>query len=189
MILPREDIAWVEHDDGSRAPFDVVRLTASIHRAAEHAGQPDWWLAESVAAAVHHYACECATAETVTLVEIVNIVVDVLAMLNYTKISAAYAQQQHCVEVRLDELAATPGAAFELEFFSRLDAALRAVADAHLALVQVCGLRACVLQLRSARRWNAGCRKLAEEIIGHVRARIERTRPAQAVSLNVTVVE
>lgn len=189
MILLRADIAWVETEDGRREPFDAERLAASIHRAAARAGQGDLWIADSVALALHHYVQQCTTQQTIALVELVKLVIDVLEVLGHKKTSDVYAQHQFRVEVRLDELAHTAGAAFELEFFTKLDAALGAAADGTLEELQLRGLRPCVLQLRGARRWSDGCRDLAEEIVGYVRARVERMRPARAAALNMAVVE
>jgi hypothetical protein len=56
-------------------------------------------------------------------------------------------------------------------------------------MVRLCGLRACVMQLRGARRWGAGCRQLAEEIITHVRSRVSGLRPEGAEPLRLAVLE
>jgi hypothetical protein len=66
---------------------------------------------------------------------------------------------------------------------------LGAAADHQLSAMEVDGLRACVMQLRGARRWTAGCREFAEEIVEYVRVRVARVRPAQAASLQLAVVE
>jgi hypothetical protein len=55
--------------------------------------------------------------------------------------------------------------------------------------MEVNGLRACVMQLRGGRRWSEGCRRLAEEIVAHVRERVARVRPPQAACLQLAVVE
>jgi hypothetical protein len=189
MIQLREDIAWVASADGRREPFDAKRLAASIHRAAATAGQSDWWLSESIASAVQQYACQVAKSKTIAVTELEDLVAEVLVMLGHAKIAAAFSNNQNRVNVRLDELVAATGGACELELFTRLDTALRPAADERLVSLQICGLRACVLQMRQARRWCDGCRQLAEEIVVHVRARVARIRPAQAVSLNLAVLE
>lgn len=190
MIQLLEDMVWVKFEDGHMAPFDEQRLALSIQDVAERAGHSDWWLAESVAAAVHAYAVKCRSDSVIPSREIVEIVVAVLATLGFEKISEAYAGHEHCAAIHLNDLAAKMGAAaFELEFFRQLDHELKAASDHRLSVIEVDGLRACVMQLRGARRWNSGCRKLAEEIVEYVRERVARVRPAKAADLKLAVVE
>ena len=189
MIKALEDIAWVKFEDGRMAPFDEQRLALSIQDVAERAGHPDWWLAESVAAAVHAYAIKCRSDGVIPSREIVEIVVAVLATLGFEKISQAYAGDKHSAAIHLNDLAVREGAAFELEFFRQLDQALAAASDRRLSVIEVDGLRACVMQLRGARRWTAGCRKQAEEIVDYVRERVVQVRPAKAACLRLAVVE
>src|SRR5271154_49474 len=117
MIRPHMGIVWVKFDDGHLAPFDEQRLALSIQEVAEGAGHSDWWLAESVAAAVHAYAIKCRSDGVIPSREIVEIVVAVLATLGFEKISQAYAGEEHSAAIHLNDLAAKMGAAFELEFF------------------------------------------------------------------------
>jgi hypothetical protein len=189
MILLLDNVVWVVRPDGCRAPFDVARLAASIRQAAALTGHTDWWLADVVATAVHEYALDCIHDRVVGLGDVVDVVVELLAALGYREISEAYTQRQRRAEVRLDELAATTDAACELVFFRQLDGALGAAADEQLSLLQVCGLRPCVLRLRGAQRWNEGCRRLAEDIVSYVRTRVERLRPPQAATLRLAVSE
>jgi hypothetical protein len=189
MIQAHTDIVWVRFEDGHLAPFDEQRLALSIQDVAERAGHSDWWLAESVAAAVHAYAIKCRSDGVIPSREIVEIVVAVLSTLGFEKISEAYEGHAHCAAVHLNDLASLTGAAFELEFFRQLDKALGAASDHRLSVIEVDGLRACVMRLRGAQRWNSGCRQLADEIVEYVRERVVRVRPAQAADLRLAVVE
>jgi len=189
MIRQLEDMVWVKFEDGHMTPFDEQRLALSIQNVAERAGHSDWWLAESVAAAVHAYAIKCRSDGVIPSREIVEIVVAVLSTLGFKNISQAYAKHEHSTAIHLNDLAMRGGAAFELEFFRQLDRELKAASDQRLSVIEVDGLRACVMQLRGARRWNSGCRKLAEEIVEYVRERVARVRPARAASLKLAVVE
>src|ERR1017187_49563 len=189
MIRLQQDIVWVKFEDGHMAPFDEQRLALSIQDVAERAGHSDWWLAECVAAEVHAYAGKCRSDGGMPTRELVEIVVAVLTTLGFEKISQAYAGREHCAAIHLNDLAARVGAAFELEFFRQLDRELAAASDHRLSMIEVDGLRACVMQLRGARRWNSGCRKLAEEIVDYVRERVGRGRPTQAECLRLAVVE
>ena len=64
MILAREDIGWVESEDGTLTPFDEGRLIQSVQRAAERAGHREWWPAESIAAAIRLFLTESAKDKT-----------------------------------------------------------------------------------------------------------------------------
>jgi hypothetical protein len=188
VIRVNDDIAWVKFDDGHLAPFDEHRLALSIQSVAERVGQADWWLAESIAAAVHVYATRCRKNGVIPTGEIVEIVGSVLSTLGFNELAAAYTNNRRRVAIHLGDLARRV-AAFELEFFRQLDCALGAAADRRLSVLEVDGLRACVMQLRGAQRWTAGCRRFAEEIVEYVRERVVRLRPSQAAGLQLAVVE
>jgi len=189
VIRANDNIAWVRFDDGHLAPFDEQRLALSIHSVAERIGQADWWLAESIAAAVHVYATKCRKNSVIPSGEIAKIVASVLSMLGFEDLSVAYANNERRTAIHLGELAVRVGTAFELEFFRQLDRALGVVADRRLTVLKVDGLRACVMQLRGAERWTAGCRRFAEEIVEYVRERAARLRPLRATGLQLAVVE
>jgi hypothetical protein len=189
MIQLQDDIVWVRFEDGRLAPFDEHRLALSIQEVAERAGHADWCLAESIAAAVHVYAVRSRTSGVIQSREITEIVAVVLSELGYGGISEAYAGTRNRAAIHLNELAGRMSAAFELEFFQQLDCALGAAANRRLLVLEVDGLRDCVMRLRGAQRWTAGCRKFAEDIVEHVRTRVARVRPRRAASLKLAVVE
>ena len=189
MIRAHDNIAWVRFEDGHLAPFDEQQLAMSIQNVAARLGDSDWWLAESIAAAVHAFAVKCRTDKIIDSTDIADVVVSVLAMLGFKDLSQAYARKIRRAEIHLGDLAADVGTAFELEFFRQLDHALGAAADHRLSMLEVDGLRACVMHLRGAQRWTDGCRRFAEEIVEYVRERVVRVRPAQAVRLQLAVVE
>lgn len=189
MIQLNTDVLWVKFGDGRLAPFDEQRLALSIQEVAERVGHSDWWLAESIAAAVHVFAVKSRSDGVIPSSEIAEVVTMVLSTLGYQGISEAYAGGADHVAIHLHELAGRMNAAYELEFFQRLDRALGAAANRRLLVIEVDGLRTCVMQLRGARRWSASCRRLAEDIVEHVRGRIACMRPPQAACLKVAVVE
>lgn len=189
MIQARENVVWVEVESGERSPFDDERLAHSIQCAAATVHQHDEWLAESIASAIHLYASECLQPRAISAAEVSQIVTEILAMLGYTDISQAYARRGERTEIHLDEMVAEATGGFELGFFRQLDAALQAAADEDLSVVRICGLRSCVMRLRGAHRWGASCRRLAEDIVVYVRHRVSRVRSAQAVALQLAVLE
>ncbi|HTS18213.1 MAG TPA: ATP cone domain-containing protein [Verrucomicrobiae bacterium] len=189
MIQLQEGVLWVEAADGRRTPFDEQQLALSIQKAAASVGQCDWWLAESIAAAVHAFGKQSRREPVITSREISEIVAAVLATLGYDWISEAYDGGVNRVAIHLNELVWRTDAAFELEFFRQLDRALGAATDHDLIAMRIDGLRACVMQLRGARRWTAECRRLAEEIVEHVRGRVAGMRTPEAASLKLAVME
>jgi ATP cone domain len=189
MIQLHSDVLWVEAEDGRLAPFDEQRLAMSIQKVAENVGQSDWWLAESIAAAVHAFGVKSRRDRIIPSKEIAEIVATVLATLGYDGISEAYAGDANRVAIHLNELAWRTNTGFELEFFRQLDHALGAATNGRLVAMRIDGLRACVMQLRGTRRWTAGCRQLAEDIVEHVRGRVVRMRSPRAASLKLAVVE
>lgn len=187
MIQFHQDVAWVREPNGRSSPFDGARLGVSLQAAATVAGVVDLTLIESIVAVAHLYVCDCCPDRTTTPSEIVSLVVEMLSMLGMKDIARAYQQRGQWTQIKLDQMASAED--FELGFYNRLDARLRAVADAELELVQLSGLRACVMRLRGAQRWGAACRSLADEIVEFVRVRVEQVRPTRSVALNVEVLE
>ncbi|MBM3858590.1 MAG: hypothetical protein FJ395_02945 [Verrucomicrobia bacterium] len=186
MILRRDNIAWVQAGDGRASPLDVLRLSLSIMRAATQAGHRDWLLAESVGLALQEFVVRHCEQQTLTAAALADLVKGVLASLGYPDIAAAYSRGSQHAEVRLDQLSDTIS---ELEFFQRLDSALQVTGENRLASVRLHGLRSCVMRLRGARYWSANCRRLAEEILAHIRARVARTRERHPVALQLTITE
>jgi len=189
MILEPQNLTWVESPDGRLTPFDEARLIASIRSAASRVGDDSEWLAESVAAAIHLYARDCTSEQTIEMSEIEDVVAAVLRMLGYDDIERAYRQRRQLSEIQLEQLVAQSGAGFELDFYRHLDDALRSAEDGELALMRVRGLRSCVMRLRGAQRWGASCRTLAEDIVAHVRVRVARLRPQRAGVLQLAVLD
>jgi hypothetical protein len=186
MIQLSDNVAWVRTDNGRAAPFDVARLSASVMRAAAQAGHGDWWLGEAVAVALEEFVVAHCARQTIAADSLSELVQGVLVSLGYADIAAAYAHRNQHAEVRLDQMTDTPS---ELEFFRRLDAALQAVRDNECASVQIHGLRSCVMRLRGAHYWSAGCRRMAEEILCHVRERVARAHRNKTGTLRLTVIE
>ena len=185
MIQLNADIAWVRGDDGRLAPFDAARLTESIQLACAFTGHKDRLLAESIAASVRLFVTEGRHDQKIDSSEIARIVLDVLTMLAMNDIAHAYRTRFEWAEIRLDEIAG-----FELEFYRQLDTVLRAASETiAMERMQLRGLRACVMRLRGARRWDGGCRALAEDILEFIRSRAVQARPARAAALSLEVME
>jgi hypothetical protein len=109
----------------------------------------------------------------------------VLKALTCDHIARAYARRREWTEIHLDEIAG-----FELEFYRQLDEALTTASSAEeTSMMQLRGLRACVMRLCGAQRWGESCRTLADEIVDFVRARVVRCRPAAAGALRMEVLE
>ena len=190
MIVPHDnDAAWFAPAEGQPVPFDSGRLEGSIRSAAARAGHYDWWLAESIAAAVHLYATENAPQRTVAAGEVTAIVEALLERLGHSDVARAYSGRLELADIWLDEVAARAAGGFELGFYRQLDHALTVAAEDQTRTVRVMGLRSCVMQLRGDRRWSAGSRRFADEIVEYVRDRVVQLRPTQAAALDLAVLE
>lgn len=179
MIQLREDIAWVRRDDGRLTALDADRLAEELTAAAAVAGQTDWWMADAIATAVQQFVRDELADRVVPARELPNLVAVVLLALGHTAVAAAYTDRQRRAEIRLDDLATQSGGGFELAFYRQLNAVLDAATRERRAFLRMRGLRSCVMRLRGARHWSAGCRQLAEEIVGYVRQRLAHNEPAQ----------
>lgn len=187
MIFARDDIAWVQMADGSLRPLDAEGLARRIGAATARCGRADGWLVEAVAAALHEFVCCGLPYRVIAERELDRLTVLVLATLGYGELAAAYGQHHFSQQIRLDELAVRSGSGFELEFFRQLDVALAAAADSDALAVQMRGLRACVMQLRGARHWSPACRRLAEEIVSHVRHRLAGFDPHRTAAVRLLI--
>jgi hypothetical protein len=192
MIQRHHDIVWVRQADGTTVPFDAGRLTESVDRAAVLAGHHESSLGESLAVAVEMFALRVASQPVVSADDIARFVETVLNGIGYTTIARMYGHRSRHVEIRLDDVAACVETGFELGFYQRLDEALDVAGDARKTLIQLRGLKPCVMKLRGAQRWSGDCVRLADEIVHHVRTRAARLRSQSSVapvSLRLTVIE
>ena len=130
-----------------------------------------------MAAAVHAFVVKSRSDGVIHSSEIVEIVVAVLSTLGFEKLSEAFSVHEHSTAIHLNDLAAQMGAAFELEFFRQLDRALHAASDHKLSVIEVDGLRACVMHLlRDAAVDGRVSRSWPEEIVEYMRERVARVR-------------
>jgi hypothetical protein len=187
MIQAPDNLAWVRTSADRLTPFDLARLAASIQSAFTVDGVRDHLLAESIASAIYRYTLDCLPRQTIAATDIEELVGAVLTMLGLVPLARAYAQRGQRTEIQLDQLAAAEH--YELAFYRRLAEHLHACADTDLELIQLRGLRACVMRLAGAQRWGRACRGLADEILAFIRARVRQLRPNPALALNIQVFE
>ncbi len=174
MIQPRDDIVWIVTATGELAVFDAGQLARSIQRTAppgEESAFDD--IGRAISEAVDQHLRDHRRPQPATTQQITEMVQALLEMLGYRESARRYAGEDVLREIRLDRLAADAGrcGSFELGFYRRLDQVLAEASQDGPERVRMRGLRACVLQMRGARRWSRQCRRLAEEIIDHVWAR------------------
>lgn len=189
MIQYHHDVVWVKEADGRTVPFDPSRLSASVERAASLAGCAGCSLGESLAAALEMFALNIAKEPVLAAGDIAQFVETVLNSIGYSTIARMYSHRKNHVEIRLEDMASRVTTGFELGFYQRLDHALDVVNNSGTTLVQIRGLRECVLKLRGARRWSDRCGRLADDIVDHVRMRAAHLRTNTASSLHLTVLE
>jgi hypothetical protein len=120
---------------------------------------------KEASAAVLHYFKEVEGRESVTLDEFAQSLEKVLKGFQ----AGAAAGLEFVAEADLQALASEPGAAFELTFFPRLRDELRTQLQQSPRVLRFRGLRPCVKLLTGARRWNARCQSLQDQIVNFLR--------------------
>lgn len=74
------------------------------------------------------------------------------------------------VELDMEPMALEAGSDFELAFFPRLRQEMRkTLTPAPPKIMRFIGLKSCVKTLTGAKRWNADCRALSEQIVSYLR--------------------
>jgi hypothetical protein len=187
MIQATDHLVWVRAGEGRFIPFDPQRLAHSVHRALAEAGVPDTLLAESIAEAVYWSARDHQPAAICSPRDIQQQVETVLTWLGLPQVARAYGRRGGRTEICLDQVALAAGS-LELSFYGQLAQHLATAADRQLQVVQVRGLRACVMRLAGARRWSRSCRRLADDIVAFIHARLRQVRspPAAVPDLEVS---
>jgi hypothetical protein len=127
---------------------------------------------EAAAAVVYYFRNELGR-EHVSVEEFSRALERVLGRLGY-EVSSKHdddddAEQPALAVSNLPELASSSGKGFELFFFQRLRAELKAHLQREPQLVRFQGLRTCVKQLSGRQRWCPFCEQLSDQIVTYLR--------------------
>jgi hypothetical protein len=107
--------------------------------------------------------------DTVSVGEFSETLQKVLARLGLST-QADVVSKSPAVETDMRMLASEAGKSFELAFFNLLREELKRQLTLTPQVVRFTGLRDCVKCLLGARRWNEPCRRLSDQIVGHLRS-------------------
>ena len=166
MIQLSADCLNFQLPDGESFPCSAE--VASVELIGGSSGQVDPEVVQHAAEAVLHYFRHELGRETVSVGEFSEALQKVLIRLGFTSPSEVLAPNGPA-QTDMRQLAAEAGPGFELAFFNRLREELRRHLAASPATVKFTGLKGSVKILLGARRWNASCRRLSDQIVAHLR--------------------
>jgi hypothetical protein len=186
MIALRQDVFLVAYDDGHLEPFDVSKLTRSILKAARRAGHHHWPLAEHVASAVSTYFQKDWPQPTVGRHHLLQAVREILRVIGYPDISAAYQNAHGRAVLDLADLAIQTPSGFDLEFFRLLDTRLERLCAAGPTHLEFRHLHFCVKILSGKRSYRTRCKGLSEEVLAFIRQKLAARFSAKDCSFVVS---
>lgn len=163
MIALASDCILLRQPNGEAAPASGFGIAVEV--IAEGENPFDEAFVMEASAAVLHYFKEVEGRESVTLDEFAQSLEKVLKGFQ----ASADAGTERVAEADLRSLIGEAEAALELTFFPRLRDELRARLQQSPRVLRFRGLRPCVKQLAGARRWNARCQNLQEQIVNFLR--------------------
>jgi hypothetical protein len=132
----------------------------------------DWLdpeILQNAAAGVLSYFRNDLGRESVTVGEFTQALARALRGLGLEVISDLPAAATSRAELDLRRLACDSGKGYELVFFAKLRAALHEQLRTAPGELHLTGLRSCVKQLTSSRRWCPRCRRLNDQIVAFLR--------------------
>ena len=166
MIALQSDCLLFRLSNGESIPCSAEMITVEI---VGNAGGPfDPEMLQHAAASVFHYFKIELERQTVTVGEFAGALEKVLLNLGLI-ISPGGIESRKAAGTDLGRLARDSGDSLELFFFPRLRDELRTQLRQSPRVVRFHGLRRCVKQLASARRWSRRCEKMQDQIVDYLR--------------------
>ena len=193
MILLRPDCLVFKTSDGESVPCSAHQVTVEL--IGDSAEWLDKDMVQHAAEAVLHYFKSEKGQGTVSVAEFSEALERVLRGLGFEVHSASVSNDiktpsdpapARVVEADLNQFASQPGEGFELFFFPRLRDEVRQGLAAAPALLRFSGLRNCVKQLTGARRWNAQCQSLNDQIVDYLRTCLKSEKAASGSRLMIS---
>jgi hypothetical protein len=163
MIALASDCILLRQPNGEAVPASGAAIAVEVITDGETPF--DEAFVKEASAAVLHYFKEVEGRESVTLDEFAQSLEKVLKGFQL----ATEGGLGLVAEADLQALAAEAGTAIELTFFPRLRDELRLRLQHSPRVLRFRGLRPCVKRLTGARRWNARCQSLQEQIVNFLR--------------------
>ncbi len=176
MIAIQKTPPLVQLEDGTLATLEKSWLRHGITHAAHQAGYRKWWLADHIGAGVMEYFSQRVDERIVPLERIVEAVRAVLSATGYKDVAAHFCPPPMPVRIDLRHIAQSAGTGGELVFFSMLDTELASLSGRCTRHLRVEGLKEATKTLLGAHAWRRDCEKLSDEIVTHVRNRLNQYR-------------
>jgi hypothetical protein len=172
MVAFKEEFPYLRCDSGQLFEFDRDWLHAAIHRAADQAGYPSWWLTEHVTESIAFYLRLRNHESVVAFSQLAQTVQYVLKAIGYKEIIPYFTPAPPPISVSLLEIAHQAGAGYELAFFDLLEKRINTLIETGVDNLKLCSLQVCVKHLRGVKTWTRSCDSLREEIVCFIRERL-----------------
>lgn len=169
MIQLRSDCLVFETEAGECIPCSAEELTIELIGAGAKAVTPE--LIQNAAAALLHYFKNDLGREKVSIGEFTSELVNLLRRLGFEVMESGQITEISGGMVELDLCGLVGGVegGMELLFFTRLREEIRRYCGKQPSRLRFVGLRPCVKKLSGARRWNARCQALRDQIVDYLR--------------------
>jgi hypothetical protein len=172
MVAFKEEFPYLRCDSGQLFEFNRDWLHAAIHRAADQAGYPGWWLTDHVTESIAFYLRLRNDENVVAFSQLAETVQYVLKVIGYKEIIPYFTPAPPPISVSLLEIAQAAGFGYELAFFDLLEKRINALMQTGVDNLQLCTLQPCVKYLRGTKVWTRACDTFREEVVCFIREKL-----------------
>ncbi len=168
MIHLRRDCLAFQLDGGGSIPCSVESVAVDLVGEVGSTIDPEM-IGHAASAVLHYFKAELGR-ESVTVDEFSLVLERVLRGLGcWVEAEGAPGPAGRMVRSDLQRLAAELGEGMELALFARLREELRRSLQQPAHLFLFTGLKPCVKRILGAKRWNAPCRRLRDQVVKYLR--------------------
>jgi hypothetical protein len=169
MVAFKEEFPYLRCDSGQLFEFNRDWLHAAIHRAADQAGYPSWWLTDHVTESIAFYLRLRNDETVVAFSQLAQTVEYVLKVIGYKEIIPYFTPAPPPISISLLELAREADTGYELAFFDLLEKRISALVGSGVDNLQLCSLHPCVKYLRGTKVWTRACDSMRDDVVCFIR--------------------
>jgi len=163
MIALPNELPFIRIGRASLALCQSDWITKTITDAVDGTDVPRW-LAEDISRGVEHFLMNHYKGTVIDSEEFFKKIDATLSNLGLQEVAENIDKTPPPVRISLSELARRAGTGYELAFFRLLERQFRSAADGGANRVECHGLKNCVRQLSSSKKWSRRCEQLQSEI-------------------------
>ena len=163
MIALPNELPFIRIGRASLAVCQSEWITKTITDAANGTDVPRW-LAEDISRGVEHFLMNHYKGTVIDSEDFFERIDATLSNLGLQEVAQKIDKTPPPVRISLSELARRAGSGYELAFFRLLEKQFRSAAKGGVNQVECHGLKKCVRQLSSAKKWSRRCEQLQTEI-------------------------